>query len=74
MQVDQLQSMLEENGEVMVKVEEIDEPLELHLHDTTFDGQTVYVELADGRLQFDAERVAVAWKHHHSIADYGLDD
>lgn len=74
MQVDQLKSMLQESGEVMVAVEEIEEPLELHLHDTSFDGETVHVELADGQLQFAADRVAAAWKHYHSIEDYGLDD
>ncbi len=69
-----LQSQLEANGELMVKVEELEEPIELHIHDTEIQSDLVTVELADGQLQFDPERVAASWYHYHSIEDYDLDD
>lgn len=68
-----LQSKLEENGELMVNVEEFDVPLELHLHDTAFEGGRVRLDLADGDLAFDSEDVTGYWKHYHSLADYGLE-
>ncbi len=74
MNASELQSQLEENGELMVKVEEIDEPLELHLHDTDIEEDVVTVELADGQLQFAPERVAASWYHYHTIEEYDLDD
>lgn len=72
MDVDTLRSKLESSGELMVHVEEFDEPIELHLHDTEFDGDLLTVELADGTLWFSAEKVTGAWKHFHSTDDYGL--
>lgn len=74
MDATQLRTLLEENGEVMVKVEEIEEPLELHLHDTDIGEELVTVQLADGELRFEVDRVGAVWKHYHSIEDYGLDD
>lgn len=68
-----LQSKIEESGELMVNVEEFDVPLELHLHDTSFDDGSVTLELADGQLSFDVEDVTGYWKHYHSLADYGLE-
>ncbi|MEF8780733.1 MAG: hypothetical protein V5A46_08660 [Haloferacaceae archaeon] len=68
-----LQSKLEENGELMVKVEEFETPLELHLHDTAFEGERVTLELSDGELTFDTDEVTGYWKHHHSLADYMLE-
>lgn len=72
MDASDLQTRLEEAGELMVLVEEFGEPLELHLHDTTFDGETVALELADGELEFSTDGVTGAWKHYHSLDDYGL--
>lgn len=69
-----LQSRLEQSGELMVKVEEIDAPIELHLHDTTIDGDEVRLKLGDGELQFSTDRVSATWKHYHTLADYGLGD
>ncbi len=69
-----LQSQLEANGELMVKVEEIEEPIELHLHDTEIGEELVTIELSDGRLQFETDRVAASWYHYHSIEEYDLDD
>jgi hypothetical protein len=70
---DDLQSMLEEYGEVMVQVAEFDEPLELHLHDTHVEDGTVRLELTDGVLTFEIDNVAGAWQHTHSLADLGLE-
>lgn len=72
MDVDILKSKLEAAGELMVLVEEFDEPIELHLHDTDFEGDLVTVDLSDGKLWFDADSVTGAWKHYHSTDDYGL--
>lgn len=72
MDVNALKSKLEDAGEVMVAVEEFEEPIELHLHDTEFDDDMITVQLADGTLWFSAESVTGAWKHYHSTDDYGL--
>lgn len=72
MNTDLLQTKLEESGELMVHVEEFDEPIELHLHDTTIDENVITVELDDGMLWFESENVTGAWKHFHSTDDYGL--
>ena len=68
-----LQSELEEAGELMVMVEEFDEPFELHLHDTDIGEEAVSLELADGELTFDIDAVTGYWKHYHSLGDYQLD-
>jgi hypothetical protein len=68
-----LQSMLEEYGELMVMVSDFDEPLELHLHDTEIDDETVRLELTDGILNFRLEDITGAWQHTHSLADLGLE-
>lgn len=68
-----LQSMLEENGELMVNVAEFDVPLELHLHDTEIGTDTVRLNLTDGVLTFDVDEVTGAWQHTHSLADFGLE-
>ena len=73
MESDELQAMLEANGELMIAVTEFDQPLELHLHDTEIDGDTVKLELTDGVLTFEAENVVGAWQHTHSLADLGLE-
>jgi len=73
MNANELQTMLEENGELMIAVAEFDEPIELHLHDTTIDDDTVRLELTDGILTFDIENIAGAWQHTHSLADLGLE-
>ena len=67
-----LRSKLEESGELMVRVAEFDQPLELHLHDTEFDGETVRLQLSDGELEFMTEDVTGAWNHLHSLTEYGL--
>ncbi|EMA37342.1 hypothetical protein [Halobiforma nitratireducens] len=72
MNADTLQTELEEAGELMVTVEEIDEPLELHLHDAEIGSETITLELADGELVFDLDSVVGYWKHLHSLEDYGL--
>ena len=68
-----LRERLEASGELMVKVTEFDVPLELHLHDTEIDEETVTLELADGQLEFSTDEVVGAWEHYHSLADYGLE-
>ena len=68
-----LREKLEQNGELMVKVTEFDFPLELHLHDTEIGDEVVTLELADGSLEFAVDEVVGAWKHYHSLADYGLE-
>lgn len=68
-----LRTMLEENGELMVKVAEFDEPLELHLHDTEIGDEQVRLELTDGIIKFDVDEVTGAWQHTHSLADLGLE-
>jgi hypothetical protein len=73
MEADDLQAMLEENGELMVNVAEFDEPLELHLHDTNIGEDTVRLELTDGILNFDVDEITGAWQHTHSLADLGLE-
>jgi len=73
MDANDLESMLEENGELMVMVAEFDEPLELHLHDTQIGEETVRLELTDGIINFNIEDVSGAWQHTHSLADLGLE-
>ncbi len=68
-----LQSELEANGELMVKVEEFEMPLELHLHDTEVGDEQVTLELADGTITFSLDAVKGYWQHYHSLADYGLE-
>jgi len=68
-----LQEQLEANGELMVAVAEFDQPLELHIHDTQIDDETVRLELTDGVLTFDIDEVSGAWQHTHSLADLGLE-
>lgn len=68
-----LQAELEDAGELMVMVEEFDEPFELHLHDTAIDEETVSLDLADGELTFAIDAVTGYWKHNHSLDDYDLD-
>lgn len=68
-----LQDMLEENGELMVNVAEFDVPLELHLHDTDIGDEMVRLQLTDGILNFDVDEVTGAWQHTHSLADLGLE-
>ncbi|MFB6352891.1 MAG: hypothetical protein ABEJ92_02280 [Halobacteriales archaeon] len=65
--------MLEENGELMVKVAEFDEPLELHLHDAEIGDERVRLQLTDGVINFDIDEVTGAWQHTHSLADLGLE-
>ena len=73
MDSDTLQAELEEAGELMVVVEEFEEPFELHLHDTEFGEDTISLELADGELTFAIDAVTGYWKHYHSLDDYDLD-
>ncbi|WP_225336209.1 hypothetical protein [Halomicrobium urmianum] len=73
MDPEDLQSMLKENGELMVKVAEFDETIELHLHDTEIGDETVHLELTDGTLEFDIDAVSGAWQHTHSLEDLGLE-
>ena len=73
MDANELRTMLDQNGELMVQVADFDEPLELHLHDTTIEDDAVRLELTDGILTFDVENVAGAWQHTHSLADLGLE-
>lgn len=72
MDADTLRSRLADAGELMVLVEEFDEPIELHLHDTEIEDDQVTVELTDGTLWFSPEKVTGAWNHYHSTEDYGL--
>lgn len=73
MDPEKLRSMLEDNGELMVKVAEFDETVELHLHDAEIGEETVHLDLTDGTLEFDVDAVSGAWQHTHSLADLGLE-
>ena len=73
MDANDLRTMLEENGELMVMVAEFDVPLELHLHDTVINEDTVRLELTDGVINFNIDDVSGAWQHTHSLADLGLE-
>lgn len=73
MDAEDLQAMLEKNGELMLAVSEFDEPLELHLHDTEIGEDKVRLELTDGIVKFDVDEVSGAWQHTHSLADLGLE-
>ena len=73
MDAEELQRKLDENGELMVKVAEFDETLELHLHDAEIGTDTVTLELTDGVLEFDIDAISGAWQHTHSLADLGLE-
>ncbi|MFW6384098.1 MAG: hypothetical protein ACOCZC_01720 [Halodesulfurarchaeum sp.] len=73
MDAEDLQAMLEKNGELMLAVSEFDEPLELHLHDTEIGEEKVRLELTDGIVKFDVDEVAGAWSHTHSLEDLGLE-
>lgn len=73
MDSEDLQEMLEQNGELMVAVSEFDQPLELHLHDAEIGDETVRLRLTDGVLEFDVDEVTGAWQHTHSLADLGLE-
>lgn len=70
----ELQSELEEKGELMLAVSEFDEPLEMHLHDTEINDGVIKIELTDGVLTFDVDEVVAVWHHTHSLADFGLED
>jgi len=69
-----LQAELEEKGELMLAVSEFDEPLEMHLHDTEVNEETVKINLTDGVLTFDIDEIVATWHHTHSLADFGLED
>lgn len=73
MESSELEEMLETNGELMVAVEEFDQPLELHLHDADIGDEMVRLQLTDGVLTFDVDAVSGAWQHTHSLADFGLE-
>ena len=73
MNPERLRDQLEENGELMVNVADFDHHLELHIHDTEIGDETVQLELADATLEFAVDQVIAAWKHYHSLADYGLE-
>ena len=60
MDAEDLQAMLEKNGELMLAVSEFDEPLELHLHDTEIGEDKVRLELTDGIVKFDVDEVSGA--------------
>lgn len=70
---EELSERLEQNGELMIAVSDFDEPIELHLHDTDVNEDTVRLELTDGSLTFDVEEIVAAWHHTHSLEDLGLE-
>ncbi|TKX73057.1 MULTISPECIES: hypothetical protein [Halorubrum] len=70
----ELQSELEEKGELMLEVSEFDEPLEMHLHDSEIEDGVVKIQLTDSVLTFDVNEVVAVWHHTHSLADFGLED
>jgi hypothetical protein len=73
-EANELQSKLEQKGELMLAVSEFDEPLEMHLHDTEIEDGTVQIQLTDGVLTFDTDEVVAVWHHTHSLSDFGLED
>lgn len=73
MEAAELQSMLEEYGELMVMVAEFDQPLELHLHDAEVGEELVRLELTDGVIKFNIDDITGAWQHTHSLDDLGLE-
>ena len=70
----ELQSELEQKGELMLAVSEFDEPLEIHLHDSEIEDGVIKIQLTDGVLTFDVDEVVAVWHHTHSLADFGLED
>jgi hypothetical protein len=70
----ELQSKLEEKGELMLAVSEFDDPLEMHLHDTEIEDGVIEIQLTDGVLTFDIDEVVAVWHHTHSLADFGLEE
>lgn len=73
MNAETLQAKLEEAGELMVNVEEFEEPLELHLHDTEITEDVIHLDLDDGELTFGIDHVTGYWIHLHSLSDYDLE-
>lgn len=73
-EADDLREKLEQNGELMIAVSEFEDPLELHLHDTEIEDETVRVQLTDGVLTFEIDAIVGTWHHTHSLEDLGLED
>ncbi|QSG09906.1 Uncharacterized protein HSR122_2530 [Halapricum desulfuricans] len=73
-EADDLREKLEQNGELMIAVSEFEEPLELHLHDTEIEDETVRIQLTDGVLTFETDAIVGTWHHTHSLEDLGLED
>ena len=73
MDANTLQGQLDESGEVMITVEEFEEPLELHLHDTEIAEDTITLDLSDGTLTVGIDNVTGYWVHKHSLEHYGLE-
>ena len=70
----ELQSELEQKGELMLAGSEFDEPLEMHLHDSEIEDGVIKIQLTDGVLTFDVDEVVAVWHHTHSLGDFGLED
>lgn len=73
MDANTLQSTLDDAGELMIAVEEFEVPLELHLHDTDIDEETITLDLSDGSLTVGIDNVTGYWVHKHSLEHYGLE-
>ena len=69
----QLETYIQQWGEVMVPVEEIPEPVELHAHDTELQETGVFHTLSDGEIFIEYERMGTPFKHYASLEDYGLE-
>jgi hypothetical protein len=71
-----IEEAVEEFGEILVVLDSdaYDGPLELHLHDTTFDhsANEVVLELADGRTAFPASAIESRSYHEQTTDEIGL--
>lgn len=69
-----LQQRLDSNGELLVTLASAgyDEPIELHIHDTTFGNGGVKHSLADGEIWFSYGDIESVTIHQQTTTDLGL--
>jgi len=74
--IDDLESALEQRGELLLALDSDGYPStpELHLHDTTFrrDPPEVIVELSDGEWSFKPDRIESIAVHKQSTEELGF--
>jgi len=74
--VDDVRTALEQSGELLVVLESdgYAGPIELHLHDTSFDEDRdeVLLSLSDGQMQFKVSSIESLTRHMQSTEEIGL--